>query len=175
MEDVHADVNAAKVVTGCARNGVKVAVTALGDHSSGCAQQVGIPTGIHASMVVARCHTHWHIRRCHAGERGQKKPSEYVLAGARGGPLEYRLWRKHLTAAKDVSGVHVNAHWLRHYFATMTLAACVPVQEVSAYLGRSTSRIAETCYRKFINLDRKGRASEIDALVAKAKKRSNGA
>ncbi|MHB0927722.1 MAG: tyrosine-type recombinase/integrase [Candidatus Nanopelagicales bacterium] len=105
-------------------------------------------------------------------KRKQKTPSHYVLAGARGGPLDYRLWRKHLTEAKKVSGVHVNAHGLRHYFATMTLAAGVPVQEVSRYLGHSTTRITETRYRKFIKLDMKNRAAEIDALVAKTKRNS---
>lgn len=105
-------------------------------------------------------------------KRNQKTTSDYVLAGARGGPLDYRLWRKLLTEAKQASGVHVNAHGLRHYFATMTLAAGVPVQEVSRYLGHSTSRIAETRYRKFIKLDMTSRAAEIDALVANVKKQS---
>lgn len=49
------------------------------------------------------------------------------------------------------------------------------MQEVGRYLGHSTGRINETRYRKFIKLDMNGRASEMDSLVAKTKKRSNGA
>lgn len=98
--------------------------------------------------------------------------SEYVLSGERGGPLSYSLWRRHLKTARVQSKVDVTAHGLRHYFATLALAAGVPVQEVSRYLGHTTSATTEGKYRQFITLDLTERAAELDVLLTVAKRRS---
>lgn len=105
-------------------------------------------------------------------EKRTGEKSEYVLAGERGGPLSYSLWRRYLKRAREKSGVDITAHGLRHYFATITLASGAPVQEVSSLLGHTTSVTTEGKYRQFITQDLRERAAELDRLLGAAKRKT---
>lgn len=89
--------------------------------------------------------------RAFADERGSNR----VLTGERGGPLNYSLWRKHLDAARQASGVPYTAHRLRHVCISLMIAAGVPIEKVSEQAGHKTTQVTQRVYRHALAMDRR--------------------
>lgn len=97
-----------------------------------------------------------------SAERG----SEYLVAGYRGGPISYGLWRRHLKTAQEASGVDYTAHSLRHVCASLLFAAGADLETVRQQMGHSTTEVTQTVYRHLVKRDRTADAAALSQLVA---------
>lgn len=96
----------------------------------------------------------------------EQRGSEFVICGARGGPLNYSLWRKYLDRARHDSGVDYTAHGLRHVAASVLIAGGASGIEVCDQMGHSNSSITERVYRHPMSIDRKELAGRMSAAVS---------
>jgi integrase len=90
----------------------------------------------------------------------------WVLAGERGGPLNYSLWRKHLDKARDVSAVPYSAHQLRHVCASLLIAGSADeridvVELVRGQMLHKHRHVTERVYRHAFQVDRRELAKKL--------------
>lgn len=95
----------------------------------------------------------------------ERRGSDYVVCGERGGPLSYSMWRKRLTLAQHASGVDYTAHGLRHCAASILIAGGATPTEVRDQMGHSTTAVTERVYRHAIAMDRTKLAERLSAAM----------
>lgn len=87
--------------------------------------------------------------------------STWILAGERGGPLHYSLWRKHLDRAQAATGVRYTAHQLRHVGISLLIAGGAEIERVREQAGHKRTVVTERVYRHALKVDRRELAAQL--------------
>lgn len=90
-----------------------------------------------------------------------------LCPGEQGGFQSYAVWRKHLAAARALSGVDLTAHELRHVCVSIMYAAGVPERAIQEQIGHEIgSDLTARVYKHPVLVDRSVVSERISQQIA---------